>query len=136
MLSEAYRDQRQRCSKTREAGYVTVREYEKGEQPDPPLLIRTVEDLQSRGFAAGDIAVLVRTNPQGAAVAQQLLDYKSTHPESPYCYDVVTQEALQIGHSDTAGFIASVFRLAAGSDEPGPSAPYTISTWEIRSSSR
>ncbi|MFQ8827673.1 MAG: UvrD-helicase domain-containing protein [Alistipes sp.] len=53
MLSEAYRDQRQRCSKTREAGYVTVREYEKGEQPDPPLLIRTVEDLQSRGFAAG-----------------------------------------------------------------------------------
>ena len=108
MLSEAYRDQRQRCSKTREAGYVTVREYEKGEQPDPPLLIRTVEDLQSRGFAAGDIAVLVRTNPQGAAVAQQLLDYKSTHPESPYCYDVVTQEALQVGHSDTAGFIASV----------------------------
>ena len=126
MLSEAYRDQRQRCSKTREAGYVTVREYEKGEQPDPPLLIRTVEDLQSRGFAAGDIAVLVRTNPQGAAVAQQLLDYKSTHPESPYCYDVVTQEALQIGHSDTAGFIASVFRLAAGSDEPVKRAVYNL----------
>ena len=126
MLSEAYRDQRQRCSKTREAGYVTVREYEKGEQPDPPLLIRTVEDLQSRGFTAGDIAVLVRTNPQGAAVAQQLLDYKSTHPESPYCYDVVTQEALQIGHSDTAGFIASVFRLAAGSDEPVKRAVYNL----------
>ena len=126
MLSEAYRDQRQRCSKTREAGYVTVREYEKGEQPDPPLLIRTVEDLQSRGFAAGDIAVLVRTNPQGAAVAQQLLDYKSTHPESPYCYDVVTQEALQVGHSDTAGFIASVFRLAAGSDEPVKRAVYNL----------
>ena len=42
---------------------------------------------------------------QGVAIARQLLDYKASRPDTPYCYDVVTQEALQIGNSDTVGFI-------------------------------
>lgn len=117
MLATAYRHHEQRCHRDADSGYVQVCEYDPKAQNEPELAIRAIEDLQRRGYEAGDIAVLVRTNPQGSAVARALLDRKAACPDAPYRYDVVTQEALQIGNSDTAGFIAAVLRLASEGDD-------------------
>ena len=46
-----------------------------------------------------------------------MLDYKASRPDTPYCYDVVTQEALQIGNSDTVGFIIAVLQIASSPDD-------------------
>ena len=106
MLAEAYSDLKQKQHRAPQAGYVRITAYDPPEEETARTpVIETVEELQRRGYAPGDIAVLVRTNAQGVAVARQLLDYKASRPDTPYCYDVVTQEALQIGNSDTVGFI-------------------------------
>lgn len=118
MLAEAYSDLKQKQHRAPQAGYVRITAYDPPEEETARTpVIETVEELQRRGYAPGDIAVLVRTNAQGVAVARQLLDYKASRPDTPYCYDVVTQEALQIGNSDTVGFIIAVLQIASSPDD-------------------
>ena len=118
MLAEAYSDLKQKQHRAPQAGYVRITAYDPPEEETARTpVIETVEELQRRGYAPGDIAVLVRTNAQGVAIARQLLDYKASRPDTPYCYDVVTQEALQIGNSDTVGFIIAVLQIASSPDD-------------------
>ena len=111
MLKDAYVGHHQKAHAAADSGYVRVVAYDKEQHQEKPCVIEVIEELQQRGYEPGDIAILVRKKVQGVAVAQQLLDYKSAHPDAQYCYDVVTQEALQIGSSSVVGFIVAVFRL-------------------------
>ena len=61
-----------------------------------PLLI---EQLQQRGYAPGDIAILVRSNSDGQKVANTLLAHKRANPGSPYLFDVVSQDGLRLSAS-------------------------------------
>ncbi|MDR2882448.1 MAG: UvrD-helicase domain-containing protein [Alistipes sp.] len=114
MLAAAYAGHTQTPRPEADGGYVTMTVY----GPDaegkyaPPIVAR-VEELQSRGYRAGDIAILVRSNTQGARVAQMLLDHKRLNPGSPYRYDVVTAEALTVGASAASRFIIACLSLAA-----------------------
>lgn len=40
-----------------------------------------LQQLQTNGYALKDIAILVRTNGEGAQVANYLLQYKEEHPD-------------------------------------------------------
>ncbi len=114
MLAEAYRDHIQKPKSDKEEGYVTITVYDADAEGEylPPV-IEKIEELQSRGYAPGDIAVLVRSNDQGTRVAQMLLKHKHDNPGSPYCYDVITQEALTVGSAAVSRFIAACLSLAA-----------------------
>ncbi|MDR2890651.1 MAG: UvrD-helicase domain-containing protein [Alistipes sp.] len=118
MLAEAYRDHAQNPRSARDEGYVTFTIYDADEagQYVPPLVER-VEELQSRGFAPGDIAVLVRSNTHGAQVARMLLERKHSNPDSPYCYDVITAEALKVGAAAVSRFVIACLSLAADRDD-------------------
>ena len=119
MLADAYEGHRQRANDTSGDGMVRITYYGEGakrEQAVPPI-ISAVEDLQRRGFRAEDIAIIVRTNDQGRGAASVLLDYKSEHPDSPYCYDVITQEALVVGASPVVMFAVACLRLAVSQDD-------------------
>ena len=70
----------------------------------------TIEELQRNGYALKDIAVLVRTNQEGAQVADQLLTYKADHPDSPYRYDIISDDALFIGSSVAIRFLIAMLR--------------------------
>ena len=48
-----------------------------------------LEKLQDNGYALKDIAILVRTNQEGAQVADILLAYKEEHPSNRYNYDII-----------------------------------------------
>ena len=74
-------------------------------------LPETLRQLQSNGYALNEIAILVRTNDEGAAVADALLSYKEAHPEDPFRYDIISDEALFIRSSSTVRFFIAVFRF-------------------------
>lgn len=69
-----------------------------------------IEDLQKQGFSLRDIAILVRTKKEGAEIANCLLDYKDSHPNSTYKYDIISDEALFIKNSKSIKLIISLLR--------------------------
>jgi ATP-dependent exoDNAse (exonuclease V) beta subunit len=131
LLKEAYRDHTQKPRSEREEGYVTLTVYDANEEGEfiPPL-VEKIEELQSRGYAPGDIAVLVRSNDQGTRVARMLLEQKHANPDSPYTWDVVTQEALKVGSSAVSRFIIACLALAIDRGDSVSRAVYN--SWSAR----
>lgn len=69
-----------------------------------------LEQLQENGYVLKDIAILVRTNSEGAAVAESLMTYKESHPDSPYKYDIISDDALFVGSSAVVRFLVQLLR--------------------------
>ncbi|MDD3064353.1 MAG: UvrD-helicase domain-containing protein [Massilibacteroides sp.] len=69
-----------------------------------------IEQLQDNGYQLKEIAILVRTNKEGASAAEQLLNYKESHTEIKYKYDIISDEALFVNHSQSVRFIISLLR--------------------------
>lgn len=69
-----------------------------------------LEKLQDNGYALKDIAILVRTNQEGAQVADTLLAYKEEHPSNCYNYDIISDEALFVSGSTAVRFMVSLLR--------------------------
>ncbi len=69
-----------------------------------------IEALQDQGFALKDIAVVVRWNKEAVEVAETLLEYKENHPDSPYRYDIISNEALLIGSAQSVKAIIALMR--------------------------
>ena len=73
-------------------------------------LPQVVEQLQDNGYALKDIAVLVRTNMEGAMVADKLLSYKEENPSDRYNYDIISDEALFVSGSPAVRFMIALLR--------------------------
>lgn len=118
MLADAYKNHAQQVPGNHESGYVNLTCYDCDEEGKavPPVISR-IEELQARGYRPSDIAILVRYNADGVEIANMLLEYKKAHPESPYSYDVVTQEALLIGSSPVISFICACMKLSYDSGD-------------------
>lgn len=114
MAVKAYEGHKQKSSKEKDEGFVRITETprDKSSTPEKPFTVACIEELQGRGYAPCDIAVLVRTNGEGRTIARELLDYKAANTDSPFSYDIVTQEALTIGNSDAINFIMAVMALS------------------------
>lgn len=69
-----------------------------------------IELLQDKGYSLKDIAILVRTKKEGADVANRLLEYKSSHPDSKYRYDIISDEALFVGNSKSIKLIIALLK--------------------------
>lgn len=126
-VSDAYSDYLQTVPENREGGFATVTYY--GANADNeyiPPVIETIEELQKRGYAARDIAILVRRNAEGSFIAQMLLNHKKENPGSPYCYDVITQDALVIGKSATVNFVAACMKLVVNHKDQLAAAQYNL----------
>ena len=69
-----------------------------------------IDLLREQGFALKDIAILVRTNKEAAEVAERLLAYAEQHTESPYRYDIISNEALLIGNAQAVKAVIAMMR--------------------------
>lgn len=78
----------------------------------------TLEQLQDKGYALKDIAILVRTNVEGALVADTLLTYKEEHPSGKYHYDIISDDALFVSSSASVRFIIALLRHLKNPDDP------------------
>ena len=74
------------------------------------LLPTQLEQLQDNGYKLRDIAVLVRTNLEGAMVAEKMLAYKEEYPSDRYHYDIISDDALFVGSSASVRFILALMR--------------------------
>ena len=90
-------------------GYVSVSFLEPKDEAGIPIKSPHVDDfiaeasrqlplviieLQQKGFRPSDIVILCRRNKECSWVAEALLRYKNEHPDSPYCMDIISGEAL------------------------------------------
>lgn len=74
------------------------------------LLPARLEQLQDNGYRLRDIAILVRTNQEGAMVAEKMLAYKEEHPDGRYRYDIISDDALFVGSSVSVRFLLALMR--------------------------
>lgn len=73
-------------------------------------LPRTLEQLQDNGYALRDIAILVRTNREGAEVADTLLAYQDACPGSRYKFDLISDDALFVSGRSPVRFLVALLR--------------------------
>ncbi len=78
-----------------------------------------IESLQDQGFALKDIAVVVRRNHEAVQVAETLLTYREQHPESPYRYDIISNEALIIGNAQSIKAVIALMRYLRNTKDKG-----------------
>jgi len=80
-----------------------------------------VADLVSRGYRQNEIAVLVRTNRQGAAVIDAFVDHNlKVRPDSGEpVIEFVSEESLKIVSARSVGIIVSALNLVAGGTATG-----------------
>ena len=125
IIEKAYSDHYQQSSgKAQTEGYVMVQFIEpeetlkKGEYRNLAIeaLITRVEVVQENGVRPGDIAILVRSKSEGSMVAKAILERKTAIPDSPYCYDVISNDSLIIGQSPVVRFILNFFFLFGAGD--------------------
>jgi ATP-dependent exoDNAse (exonuclease V) beta subunit len=76
-----------------------------------------LERLQDTGYALQDIAILVRTNQEGASVADALLSYKEEHPSDRYRYDIISDDSLYVGSSSAVRFILALLEHLKNPDD-------------------
>ncbi len=91
------------------------------DDPDAPLkkwndialerLPETIKSFQDHGYSLSDIAILVRTGREGAAVAQCLLDYKASNNDPRYSFDVISNDSLYISQSESVRTIISFMKF-------------------------
>ncbi|GAB6011442.1 UvrD-helicase domain-containing protein [Viscerimonas tarda] len=103
------------AKKNKQDGHVRIEFVDTGEHPDwqsyaLQQLPGMVEELQDKGYRLKDIAVLVRTKREGEDVANTLLEYKGSHPESKYKYDIISDEALYIRNAQSIKLIVSLLK--------------------------
>lgn len=83
------------------SGHVNVRFMETDDDQDWSAQVlqeipEQVKALQDRGFSLKDIAILVRSQGDGARVANALLRYKEENTGSAYRFDVISSESLYL----------------------------------------
>ncbi len=76
-----------------------------------------LEQLQENGYALKDIAILVRTNREGAMVADNLLSYKEAHPDGKYRYDIISDDSLFVNSSLAVRFLLALLRYLKNPEE-------------------
>lgn len=116
-IAAAYQQASQRVPKPFQdkAGHVRIEFIPQEEEPDwrTESLARLpgiLQQLQRNGYALKDIAILVRTNSEGAAVARYLLYYKEEHPDDGFGYDIISDEALYVNSSLAVRFMLTLMR--------------------------
>lgn len=99
--------------------FIDKKENDEGwQQESLNRLPALLEDLQDRGYAPGDIAILVRWNAEERMVTNHLLNYKTTSSaRSGYCYDVMGNEGLRVDSAVSVRFLIGVLHLLMFPDD-------------------
>ncbi len=121
-IKEAYEDICQNVSPRKKDfdGHVRIEWIDADNWVEEALerMIPTLHAFQDHGYPLKEIAILVRSGREGAMVAKKLLDYKAQHPESTYRYDVISNDSLYIGQSETIRTIVSFMKFLLEPQSP------------------
>ncbi len=113
ILPQAYKDAVQKiASKNNSGGYVEIkfindRSWKDIVDEEIPVLI---DDLLEKGYSAGDIGILVRTNADANRIMQLLLNYISQLPENKR-YNIISAESLLLSNSFAVKILVNVMNF-------------------------
>jgi len=121
-MQDAYKGLFQHYSPKATEGHVEVRfvdnEEKNWKEEALAQLPLYIEQWQDKGFALRDMAVLVRFNKEATEIVEYLLNYKNSELAKPgYRYDVISNEALIIGNSQSVKFIVQALRYILQPDD-------------------
>ena len=96
-----------------EVNFIDKDENEEGWKAESlKRLPQLLEQLQEKGYAPADIAILVRKNDEEQAVIRHLLNYKTTpDAREGYCYDIMGNEGLLVSVASSVRFLLSILQL-------------------------
>ena len=78
----------------------------------------TLEELQQKGVALKDIAILVRKNDEGQRIAAHLLQHANSGKGKPGCrYDVVSNESLRIDGASSVNLLLGAMRYLLNAED-------------------
>ncbi|MEG1935085.1 MAG: UvrD-helicase domain-containing protein, partial [Rikenellaceae bacterium] len=97
-----------------DGGYVNVDMCDFDLDENLALMIEKIEDAQTRGYSAGEIAILIRTKDEAARVADYIINYKAENPQKAehFCYDFVSAEALKLSSSKVVQLVINCMRAS------------------------
>lgn len=99
-------------------GYVELRECDFGLEDNLRFMVHQIEELQDRGFAPRDIAILVRRNREAAAVVDYLMRYKNSAEAdtAKYSYDIISDKGLVLTLSPVVQFVLALMKESVSDD--------------------
>lgn len=116
-ILSAYKNSAQHVAKpfANKDGHVKVQflsdnEEQNWKEQSMKQLPHIVEQLQQNGYELRDIAILTRTGAEGFLSAETLLEYKEAHPDSPYKYDIITEDSLTVSSSLSVRWLIEMLR--------------------------
>lgn len=79
-----------------------------------------IREIQSYGYSASDIGILVRERKEGEAVLRRMVDHSSnttTEDKTRFNYNVVSNDSLTLSNSHVINFIIAVIKLLNDPDD-------------------
>jgi ATP-dependent exoDNAse (exonuclease V) beta subunit len=73
-------------------------------------VISQICSLQDKGYQLKDIAILTRKNQEAKDMADYLIQFARSNSDSPYRFDVISDEALQLGQSILVAFLTAILQ--------------------------
>ena len=109
-ILNAYSDVGQLAASGKEGGYVQCEFIDKDDYEDDTIakLIKSIEQVQDKGFQAGDIAILVKRNKEGKKIAEALLNHKKRTEK--YNFEVISEDSLFIDSSASVRFLVGLIK--------------------------
>lgn len=105
-------------------GLIHLHFYEKNEEIEDAdeyviaQLVKQIQRLQDANYRLNDIAILVRTNPQGRKITQGLMDHQMQVGDDGYKYDVISNESLFIKYNPAVHLLLQSLAWLANPDQP------------------
>lgn len=112
MLVEAYSEHGQKPKrKHQNQGFISVESYDKSDEEVSQCYIKRIREVLDMGYKPCDITILVRTNGEASAIADELLAVRSSFPTEQQ-FEITTEEALTISSSQGVRLVIALLRLA------------------------
>ncbi|WP_262502059.1 UvrD-helicase domain-containing protein [Reichenbachiella faecimaris] len=110
-MNAAYAGSTQQLFDESGEGLINIQFYEKSDEIEEPdefviaELVKNIQRLQDANYQLNDIAILVRTNPQGRKIAQGLMAHAMQAGDDGYRYDIISNESLFIKNNPAVHLI-------------------------------
>ncbi len=110
-MKAAYQNSAQQLFDESGEGLINIRFFEKNEELEDSddfvvgELVKYIQRLQDANYQLNDIAILVRTNPQGRKISQALMEYQLQVGDDGYKYDLISNESLYIKNNPAVHLI-------------------------------
>ncbi|MEX0982320.1 MAG: UvrD-helicase domain-containing protein [Bacteroidales bacterium] len=123
LLDTAYEEVQQQIPQKSlgSGGYIRAEVLQDEEKKQQEIALERIpewiRELQDAGYEAGEIAILVRTNREGAEVADVLMSLVQEGDEGAYNYNFVSNESLFLNHNTAVKFLICLLKHLQNSQD-------------------